>query len=50
MLHRLLQSISNKPILVQILKILGWILILTAIVIANVIMKDQEISYVYNNF
>ena len=50
MWQKLSSSISTSPILAAVLKTLGWALALISIVFATVIMKEQEISFVYNAF
>lgn len=50
MLQKLLQNILNKPKLVYVLKVVGWTFVIVSIIITNIMMKDQEISFVYNNF
>ena len=50
MWQKLSSSISTRSILTASLKTLGWALALISIVFATVIMKEQEISFVYNAF
>ena len=50
MWQKLSSGISTSPVLSAFLKTLGWALALIGIVFATVIMKEQEISFVYNAF
>ena len=50
MLRERLQSILNSPRLRSCFQIIAWILAITIMIVANVLMKGQEISFVYNNF
>ena len=50
MLRRQLQNILNNSKAKWCLKVCSWLLMITAIFVANVLMKGQEISFVYNNF
>lgn len=50
MLQRLLQNILANEKLMNALRVLGWTFIVITIIYTNIIMKEQEISFVYNNF
>lgn len=50
MLQNLLQNISGNPKAMAFLKIIGWTIIIVALIFTNIIMKNQEISFVYTNF
>ena len=50
MLHKLLQSILSNEKIMSGLRVIGWIFVIVAIVYTNMIMKGEEIAFVYNNF
>ncbi len=50
MIEKLAGKISGNPGLLKILKVTGWIVVIVCIVLTNMLMKEQEISFVYNNF
>ncbi len=50
MLPKQLLNIFNNPKVISVLKTVGWIAAIVAIVLTNMLMKGQEISFVYNNF
>lgn len=50
MIEKLVLQITSRPKLMGCLRIVGWVAVIVAIVLTNMIMKEQEISFVYNNF
>lgn len=50
MLQKLSQSIMEHKQILVVLKAIGWVVVLAAIILSTMLMKEQEISFVYNNF
>lgn len=49
MFQKLLQIISNNNVK-YCLKIVGWMIAILAIIFSTMLMEEQSISFVYNNF
>lgn len=50
MSSRILSKISQNKKLIGTLKFVGWVAAVSLIVLALLMSKTQEISFVYNNF